>query len=171
MGGARIFLKLFFVSGIPVIFFCETFLKFFYQQGRKRLPSSLPSLKTPKTPPSIPSSLHPESGYFPAPDCRETSIGAPFRWKGSPVRSKTPGVFAIKGGWKVSDNFRIQVFSGYFARPERYPIPGSIWAPIAFFRIQILISHRARVNIFEKYRLKCLFSKTERFKPNKICKK
>jgi len=55
--------------------------------------------------------------------------------------------------------------------PERYPIPGSIWAPIAFFRIQIPSSNRARANLFKKYRLKRLFSKTERFKPNKIDKK
>jgi len=55
--------------------------------------------------------------------------------------------------------------------PERYPIPGSIWAPIAFFRIQTLISHRTRFSIFKKYRLKRFIWKTERFKPNKICEK
>jgi len=55
----------------------------------------------------------------------------------------------------------------HFANPERYGIPGSIWAPIAFFRIQNPSFHGATVNIFEKYRLKRLFSKTERFKPKK----
>ena len=56
----------------------------------------------------------------------------------------------------------------HFANPERYSIRGSIWAPIAFFRIQNPGFHGATVNIFEKYRVKRLFSKTERFKPNKI---
>ena len=60
--------------------------------------------------------------------------------------------------------------SGLIPMPGTWSIRGSIWAPITFFRIQILISHRVRVNLFKKYRSKRLFSKTERFKPNKICK-
>jgi len=61
--------------------------------------------------------------------------------------------------------------SGQITMPGIWSIPGSIWAPIAFFRIQNPISHRASVNIFKKYRLKRSISKTGRFKPNKICKK
>ena len=44
-----------------------------------------------------PSSLNLKSGHIPAPNSQILPILAPFRYRQAPVRSKTPGVFALTG--------------------------------------------------------------------------